>query len=170
MAIANRIVLGALCALALAGCAGTGLNPQIVERVPQGPRAQELFIYRSYLYNNREPSFDERRKWEDVLDERVAKYLREHAELEKATRYSDFRFWRQVVVGSSRGEVRTLLDEPDEQTIDPALIASMAQQHWPSMQARAKEAWVYPPGWVLYFDDEGVVDITRKVGKYSPTY
>ena len=169
MAIANRIVLGALCALALAGCAST-LNPQIVERVPQGPKAQELFHYRSYLYNAREPSFDERRKWEDLLDDRVQKYLREHAEIEKATRYSDFRFWRQVVVGSSRDEVRTLLEEPDEQTIDPALMASMAQQHWPSMQARAKEAWVYPPGWVLYFDDEGVVDITRKVGKYSPTY
>ena len=169
MAIANRIVLGALCALALAGCAST-LNPQIVERVPQGPRAQELFFYRSYLYNNREPSFDERRKWEDVLDERVSKYLREHAEIEQTTRYSDFRFWRQVVVGSSRGEVRTLLDDPDEQTTDPALMAAMARQHWANVQGKAKEAWVYPPNWVLYFDEEGVVDITRKVGKYSPTY
>ena len=76
MAIAKRMVLGAVCALALAGCAT--VNPQVVERVPQGPRAQELFFYRSYLYNNREPSFDERRKWEDVLDDRVSKYLREH--------------------------------------------------------------------------------------------
>lgn len=105
------------------------------------------------------------------MDDRVGRYLREHAEMEQATRYSDFRFWRQVVVGSTRDEVRTLLDEPDEQTTDPALMASMAQQHWPTMQANVKEAWVYPPGWVLYFDEGGAVTgITRKVGKYDPVY
>jgi len=167
MAIAIRMAVGML-ALSALGCLLA--MPQVVERVPQGPKAQELFYYRSYLYNNREPSFDERRKWEDLLEDRVVKYLREHSELERDTRYSDFRFWRQVVIGSTRGEVRTLLDEPDEQTIDPALMASMAQQHWTSMQPKAKEAWVYPPGWVLYFDDNAIVDITRKVGKYDPVY
>jgi len=144
--------------------------PQVVERVPQGPKALEIYYYRSYLYNNREPSFDERRKWDDIIEDRVSKYLREHQDLQNATRYSDFRFWRQVSVGSTRDEVRTLLDEPDEQTTDPALMASMAQQHWASMQAKVKEAWVYPPGWVLYFDDAAIVEITRKVNPLDPVY
>lgn len=158
-------------ALALSALACLAAALQVVEKVPQGPRAVEMFYYRSYAYNNREPSFDERRKWEDVMDERVGLYLREHQELESTTRYTDFRFWRQVVVGSTRDEVRTLLDDPQEQTTDPALMASMAQQHWPVMAARVKEAWVYPPGWVLYFDDDGAItDITRKVGKYDPVY
>ena len=38
--------------------------------MPQGPKASELFYYRWYLNNNREPSFDERRKWEDPMDDR----------------------------------------------------------------------------------------------------
>ena len=165
-AVAIRLAWVALALGALA-CVGA---LQVVEKVPQGPRAVEIFYYKSYLYNNREPSFDERRKWEDVMDDRVSKYLREHEELQQATRYTDFRFWRQVVVGSTRDEVLTLLDAPDEQTADPALMASMAQQHWPAMQPRVKEAWVYPPGWVLYFDDGAVTDVTRKVGKYDPVY
>jgi len=164
MALPLRRAVWLVMALGALAC---GVTTQVVERVQQGPRAQDLFNYRSYMYNSREPNFDERRKWEDLTDERVSKYLRAHPELEQATRYSDFRFWRQVVVGSSRGEVRTLLDEPDEQTADPALMAAMGKQHWSAMQAKVKEAWVYPPGWVLYFDDEAVVEITRKVGKYE---
>ena len=36
------------------------------------------------------------------------------------------------------------------------------------MQPKVKEAWVYPPGWVLYFDDGGAVsDITPRPA--SPT-
>ena len=167
MAVAIRVAWAAL-ALGALGCLLLP-PPQVVERVPGGPKALELFYYRSYAYNNREPSFDERRKWEDVMEDRVSKYLREHQELQNTTRYSDFRFWRQPVVGSTRDEVRTLLDEPEEQTTDPALMASMAQQHWPVMQTKAKEAWVYPPGWVLYFDDDAIVDITRKVSPYDPT-
>ena len=169
MAIAIRTAWAVLAFSAL-GCGIILPPPQVVEKVPQGPKAAEMFYYRSYLYNNREPSFDERRKWEDVMEERVAKYLREHQELQNETRYSDFRFWRQVVVGSTRDEVRTLLDEPAEQTIDPALMATMAQQHWPVMAPSVKEAWVYPPGWVLYFDDAAIVHITRKVSPYEPVY
>jgi len=152
-------------ALAPLGCA---VNAPVVERVQQGPKAQELFTLRSYIANGREPNFDERRKWEDGLDERVSKYLREHPDLEQTTRYSDFRFWRQVVIGSTRDEVRTLLDAPEEETTDPALMASMARRHWSAMQRKVKEAWVYPPGWVIYFDGDTVVEITRKVGRFDP--
>ena len=153
-----------LLALLATGCL---LAAEVVERVGQGPRAQDMFFYRAYMSNGREPNFDERRKWEDAMDERISRYMRTNPEIEQATRYSDFRFWRQVVVGSTRAEVRILLEEPDEQSADPALMAALAQQHWPMIQRRAKEAWVYPPGWVLYFDDKAVVDITRKAGKYE---
>ena len=58
----------------------------------------------------------------------------------------------------------TALGEPREQTIDPALMGSLGEQHWAAIRATAKEAWVYPLGWVVYFDDKGgVVDMLRKV-------
>lgn len=151
-------------ALGMAGCLGA---MQVVEKVEHGPTAKDMFYYRSYMANGREPTFDERRRWEDRLDERVAKYLRDHPDMEQSNRYSDFRFWRQVMIGATRDEVVTLLDDPDEETTDRALMESMAKQHWPGMQRRVKEAWVYPPGWVLYFDDDAVMQITRKIGKYE---
>jgi hypothetical protein len=67
-----------------------------------------------------------------------------------------------VTPGSTRGEVKTLLDEPDERTVDSALMAVLAGRNWTTLQAKAKEAWVYPGGWVLYFDDQAVVEITRR--------
>jgi hypothetical protein len=98
------------------------------------------------------------------MDEKVFKYLREHPELEATSRYSEFRFWRQVAPGSTPGEVKVLLGEPREQTIDPALMGSLGEQHWVAIRATAKEAWVYPLGWVVYFDDKGgVIDMLRKV-------
>ena len=156
-------VLAAFLAL---GCAS---QLQTVERTQVGPKAQELFLVRSYLTVGREPNFDERRLWQDQIDERVTRYLREHPELEQASRYSEFRFWRQVMIGSTRAEVRTLLEAPDEETIDPALMGALAARHWPAMEKRAAEAWLYPPSWVIFFDGEGaVVDLVRRVGRLDP--
>lgn len=156
----RRVWVGAILLAGLAGCASV---PEVVERPGRGPRAQEVFYARSYLINGRPPNFDERRIWEDVLEARVSRYLREHRGIEQAPRYTDFRFWRQVSPGSPRDEVRALLDEPEEQSIDPAQMAVWAEQHWSQIQRRATEAWTYPVGWVLYFDDEGVVDMVRRV-------
>ena len=135
----------------------------MLERTTQGPIAEEFFITQSFAVNGREPNFDEKRVWQDQMDEKVFKYLREHPELENTTRYSEFRFWRQVTIGSTPDEVKVLLDEPRERTIDPALMASLGEQHWQAVRTKAKEAWVYPLGWVLYFDDKGVVDLLRRV-------
>jgi hypothetical protein len=153
---------GALAALALllASCAAT--QPTL-ERTSRGPNAEEFFIQQSVAANGRAPSFDEKRVWQDQMDEKVFKYLREHPELESTSRYSEFRFWRQVAPGSTPGEVKVLLGEPREQTVDPALMASLGEQHWIAVRATAKEAWVYPLGWVVYFDDKGVVDMLRRV-------
>lgn len=150
-----------LLAVALgAGCA-SGLGQETVVRSGLGPTAREVFVMRSVMAYGRSPSFDEMRRWQDQMDERVFRYLREHPAVEQSERYSDFRFFRQVTPGSTRDEVRALLDEPDERTIDSALMAVLAAASWTTIQARVSEAWVYPGGWVLYFDDRAVVEITR---------
>jgi len=69
-------------------------------------------------------------------------YLREHPEIENDTRYRASALWRQVTIGSTKGEVRILLEEPDQRTIDPALMARLpaALDAGPD---QGKEAWVY---------------------------
>jgi hypothetical protein len=129
--------------------------------------AAEMHIVRSLNANGREPGWDEKRQFQDQLEERVFKYLREHPEIENDTRYSSFRFWRQVSIGSTKEEVRILLEEPDQRTIDPALMASLSRRHWSQVQGKAKEAWVYPLGWVLYLDDKAVVSMIRERGAWD---
>ena len=116
-------------ALLLAGALGAGCatsGQETVGRTGIGPTARELFVARSVMAYGREPSFDETRRWQDRMDDRVSRYLREHPEIEQSDRYSDFSFFRQVTPGSTRGEVQALLDEPDERTIDAALMAVLA--------------------------------------------
>jgi hypothetical protein len=150
----------ALAALLTSSCT---MGEPVLERTSRGPSAEEFFIQQSYAVNGRAPNFDEKRVWQDQMDAKVFKYLREHPELESTSRYSEFRFWRQVTTGSTPGEVRVLLGEPRERTIDPALMASLGEQHWQAVRGTAQEAWVYPLGWVVFFDDKGVVDLLRRV-------
>jgi len=151
---------GLMAAGLLAGACAAG--QPVVENTTRGPMAAEMHIARSYAANGREPGWDEKRQFEDQLEEKVFKYLREHPEIENDARYSNFRFWRQVSVGSTKEEVRILLDEPDQRTIDPALMASLSRRHWSQVQTKAKEAWLYPLGWVLYMDDTAVVSMIRE--------
>jgi hypothetical protein len=144
----------------LAGACAAG--QPVVENTTRGPMASEMLLVRSVNANGREPGWDEKRQFEDQLEEKVFKYLREHPEIENDARYSSFRFWRQVSIGSTKEEVRILLDEPDQRTIDPALMASLSRRHWSQVQTKAKEAWVYPLGWVLYMDDTAVVSMIRE--------
>ena len=143
-------------------------TPQpVIEQTTRGPMAQEIQIARSYAVNGRDMGWDEKRHYEEQQEEKVFKYLREHPELQNEPRYSTFRFWRQVSVGSTKEEVKLLLDDPDERTIDPALMAALARRHWSQVQNKAKEAWVYPLGWVLYVDDKAVVSMIRARGKWD---
>src|SRR4026208_219408 len=132
-------------ALLTTACAAT---EPVLERTAKGPSAEEFFIQQSYAVNGRGPSFDEKRVWQDQMDEKVFRYLREHPELENTSRYSEFRFWRQLTNGSTPGEVKVLLGEPRERTIDPALMAALGEHHGTTVRPIAKEAWVYPLGWV----------------------
>ena len=149
--------------LGVGGCGFWIPKTDIPERMGRGPRAEEMFYAKVSAASNREPNFDEKRQFKDQMDEKVFKYLRDHPEIEQTTRYSEFRFWRQVSEGSTPGEVRALLDEPLEQTTDPALMKMKAKVHWAQISTKAKEAWTYPLGWVLYFDDKGVTDMIRRV-------
>ena len=163
-------VLGLLvsAAVLVAGCYSTKLDR--TELTPKGPTAEELYLAKSYAINSRAPTFGEKRRWESEVEERVYKYLREHPELEQTTRYSEFRFWWQVTTGSTPDEVRVLLDEPGEQTVDPVQMAALAGSQWNEIQTKTiKEAWFYPPAWVLYFDDTSVVAIVHKVSSVAPS-
>jgi hypothetical protein len=155
-----------LAALLAAGCFSTKLD--VVELTTKGPSAEDLFQERSYAINGRAPSFDEKRRWEAEVEERVYAYLRQHPELEQTNRYSDFRFWWQVTTGSTPKEVRVLLEDPAEQTIDPARMAALAERQWSEVQGKAKEAWLYPPAWVVYFDETSVVGIVHRVSSAAP--
>ena len=155
---ALRMVVVVVAGFVVGACATA---PPVIEQTTRGPIAQEIHIARSFAANGREPGWDEKRHYEEELEEKVFKYLREHPDLQNETRYSTFRFWRQVSVGSTKDEVKVLLEDHDERTIDPALMASLARRHWSQVQGKAKEAWVYPLGWVLYIDDKAVVSMIR---------
>jgi hypothetical protein len=161
------VALSVLVAGLVAGCAFP--NMETVEQTTQGPTALDVLTARSVAVNGREPTFDERRHWEDETELRIAKYLREHPELEQTPRYSELRFWRQVAPGATKDEVKLLLDEPQERTIDPALMAMLAERHWPEIARRATEAWEYY-GWAIYFEDSTVVDMVRRVSRLEPRY
>jgi hypothetical protein len=161
----NLRTVGVMAVGLLAGACASA--PPVVENTNRGPMAAEMQIVRSFNANGREPGWDEKRQFEEQLEERVFKYLREHPEIENDARYSSFRFWRQVTIGSTKEEVRILLEEPDQRTIDPALMASLSRRHWTQVQTKAKEAWVYPLGWVLYMDDKAVVSMIRERGAWD---
>jgi hypothetical protein len=163
---AGRWIAGAL--LAALGAAGCAARLDTAELTARGPAAEELLVGRSLAVNRRAPTFDEKRQWEGQVEDRVFRYLREHPELEQTARYSEFRFWWQVTAGSTPGEVRVLLEEPQERTIDPARMAALAERHWGGLQGKAVEAWVYEPAWVIYFDDTVVVGMVHRVSSMAP--
>jgi hypothetical protein len=71
-----------------------------------------------------------------------------------------FRVERRVVVGMNREEVVVLAGRPDATTGELAAMQAAAKQFWAQVSERAKEMWVYPNGWRLYFDGDWLVDMT----------
>jgi hypothetical protein len=158
-----------LLAVALIALAGCAVQMDTYEQTAQGPTGLDVLTAKSQVLNGRAPNFDEKRIWENRTDMRIAKYLRDHPQLEQSPRYLEVRFWRQVVPGAPREEVEVLLDEPQEETIDPAYMAVLAERHWDDLGRRATEAWVYP-GWVIYFDEKAVVSTVKRVGRFEVQY
>jgi hypothetical protein len=110
----------------------------------------------------REPSFDERRHFDDDLESRIGRYLSDHPEDASALQVAVFRFDRRVAVGMSREQVVILLGAPMAETADAVGMARQARKFWSDIEPRARAAWTYPLGWTVYFgDDRRVVDITQ---------
>lgn len=150
------VVLGAV--LALAGCA-TGKDSE-AQRATEGPTAEEIYTARFVSDYGRLPTFDETLAFRTALDDRVAAYLSRHPDLSTSTRASQFTFHRRAAVGMARDEVTLLLGAPSVRTDDVARMATAARQFWPAVGQNAREMWIYPGGWSLYFDGERLVDIT----------
>ena len=145
----------------LAGCAV--ILPPIDQRTTQGPTASEFWTVRMMQQTGRSPSFEEKRHFEDEIDERIGRYLREHQDAANSTTLISFRSLRQVTVGMDKAQVEILLGAPLTVTRDPAQMQSLARHHWPEIRDKTKpdEAWSYPFGWVVYFRQSRVADITQ---------
>jgi hypothetical protein len=152
----------------LAGCAV--LVPPIDQRTTQGPTAAEFWTARVMTQTGRSPSFEERRHFEDDMDERIARYLRENQEAANSITVTSFRSLRQVTVGMDQRQVEILLGAPVSTTRDPAQMQALARHHWPDIRDKAKpdEAWSYPFGWVIYFRQSRVADITQYLQSSLP--
>ena len=145
----------------LAGCAT--VLPPIDQRTTQGPTAEEFWTVRVMQQTGRRPSFEEKRHFEEEMDERIGRYLREHEEAANSLTVMSFRSLRQVTVGMDKAQVEILLGPPLTTTRDAAQMQSLARHHWSEIRDRAKpdEAWTYPFGWVVYFSNSRVADITQ---------
>lgn len=158
-AVMRRMLVLACVVAVLAACAT--LKPPVQQRTTQGPTAEELWLYKTVLANGRQPNFDERRYWEDDIDERIARYLRAHPEAANSLDVSTFRFFRRAAVGQTKDQITILLGPPLAATTDPAEMEKAARKFWPDIKGRVKEAWAYPLGWHVYFADAKVVEITQ---------
>jgi hypothetical protein len=147
-------------ALLLGACLG---GPRIEQRTTQGPTADEFWVYRMVLTNGREPNFDERRHWQNEMEDQIGRYLREHPAASNSLDVSTFRFYRRVAVGMTKEQVLILLGRPTKMTTESAEMEKLARRYWPDVKDRAKEAWTYPLGWYFYFAEDRVVDIIQYV-------
>ena len=158
LGVRARITLALALVLALSACAALATD----QRSTQGPTAEEVWTASVVLSSGRTPTFDEKRHWDLALDQKISDYLRRHPETANALDVSTFRFLRQVTVGMTKEQVLILLGSPAATTTDGAEIAKLARGHWLAVNASgAREAWVYPQGWRLYFADTRLVDITQ---------
>jgi len=149
--------------LALGGCAFINKQREIEQRTMQGPTAQQMFNLRVLNENGREPTFEERRRWDEDIEQRISAYLREHPEKANALEVSTFRFYRQSAVGQDKEQVLILLGPPLVVSADQNHMQQLARRYWPVIQGNATEVWVYPVGWNLFFAGQRLVDITQFV-------
>lgn len=154
----KRIALVGL-VLILAGCYMWRIKEQ---RTTEGPLAEDIWTMKVLMANGREPNFDERRRWDNAMENKIGEYLRQNPGAANSMDVSTFKFIRQVSVGQTSEQVLILLGPPMSRTIDQAEMEKLARQFWPSVkEGEPTEAWVYPSGWRIYIKDKTVVDITQ---------
>jgi hypothetical protein len=147
------LLLGVL----LGGCAFFTID----QRATEGPTAQDVWKERFQLVNGRGPSFSETQDFEEQMDGQVREFLMKNSEVANSYRVTNLRIFRQVTVGMTKEEVTLLLGKPQDVTDDAARMEVLARRWWPSVKPNAKEAWVYPGGWTLYFDGDALTEMTR---------
>ena len=154
----KRVALVAL-VLVLAGCASLATKEQ---RTTEGPMAEDIWTLKVLVSNGREPNFDERRRWDNAMEQRIGQYLRQNPEAANSVDLSTFRFIRQVSIGQTSEQVLILLGPPLAKVTDAAEMETLARQYWPAVkESEPTEAWTYPAGWRIYIKDKTVVDITQ---------
>jgi hypothetical protein len=154
--------LGPAVALLLlaAGCAASVLGQD--RRALEGPTAEEIFTARVLLSTGRPPSFDEKSRWDEQMDQSISRHLARHPELANAYDVHRFKMLRQVTVGMERELVLLLLGPPVIATKDAGEIEKAARGFWPAVKpSQPTETWFYPQGWRLYLNETRVVDITQ---------
>jgi hypothetical protein len=120
-----------------------------------------MFNLRILSENGREPTFEEKRVWDQQIEERIGAYLRAHPEKANALDVSTFRFLRQSAVGMDKEQILILLGAPVSVSGDQAQMEAIARRYWPQIQGNATEVWIYPLGWNLFFAGSRLIDITQ---------
>lgn len=157
MPISRPMIVSLALGVLLGGCAAFTID----ERSRAGPTAEDIWKARYKAVNGRSPSFTEKQNFKEEMDASVAQFLRKNPEVANSFRVGNLRLFRQISVGMKKAEITLLLGNPEEMTRDSARMQVLARKHWPAVKPHAKEAWVYPAGWTLYFDGDTLSDITR---------
>src|SRR6266850_4243662 len=161
--LAARLSLIVVVALLMGACAFLAKQREVEQRTTQGPTAQQMFNLRLLGDSGREPTFDERRQWDEQIEQRIGAYLREHPEKANALDVSTFKFLRQSAVGMDKDQILILLGAPLAVSTDQSHMEQIARRYWPVIQGNATEVWIYPLGWNLFYAGQRLVDITQYV-------
>jgi hypothetical protein len=153
----------ALGALGLVGCSLLSPNQEIEQRSTQGPSGQQMFNLRIMTESGREPTFDEKRQWDEQIELRISDYLRRHPEKANDLNVSTFKFLRQASVGMDQEQILILLGAPVAVSGDQDHMQQLARRYWPLIQGNATEVWIYQLGWNLFFAGQRLIDITQYV-------
>jgi len=153
------LVCALLTGVVVAGGCATRMG--VEQRTTQGPTAQQMFNLKIMGENGREPTFDEKRIWDQQIEERISAYLRAQPEKANALDVSTFRYVRQATVGMDKEQILILLGAPVTVSGDQAQMQTIARGYWPKIEGNATEVWVYPLGWNLFFAGPKLIDITQ---------
>jgi len=96
-----------------------------------GPDRRSVLDDPDHRANGRQPTFEERRHFQDDLETRISKYLREHEERRSnPLTLQAFRNLHQVAAGMDKGQVEVLLGPPLTTSDDAQQMANWARRHW----------------------------------------